>query len=190
MAHPAEALGQAGQGQLDVVAGVEGEVDRLFPLGELRRAAGHAELGAEHVQVAVGPVGAGHLLPVRAPPEQVRHPVHLARARVQEALLAQDRVGLSEADDPAGELEELGIGGVPVDPAGVVVLRIGVVVALLAVAQLVAGKDHRRALAEQQRRQHVAAALRAGVKDHRLVAGALDAEIVRCLTYGILMVTI
>ena len=44
----------------------------------------------------------------------------------------------------------------PVDPTDLVVLAVGVVVALLGPAEFVAGQHHRRALGEQQRRQHVA----------------------------------
>src|SRR6185437_11781469 len=44
----------------------------------------------------------------------------------------------------------------PVDPADLVVLAIGVVVALLSPAELIAGQQHRRPLRQDQRRQHIA----------------------------------
>ena len=63
---------------------------------------------------------------------------------------AASRRSASSAGDEVGEA---GIGSCPVQPGGVVVLAIGVVVAALAVAELVAGQQHRRALRQQQRGQ-------------------------------------
>jgi hypothetical protein len=67
---------------------------------------------------------------------------------MQEAFLAQDRVGLRKAISPLVKARKSSSRVVPVDPARLVVLAIGVVVAALGIADLVAGKEHGRALAE------------------------------------------
>jgi hypothetical protein len=67
----------------------------------------------------------------------------------------------------------------PVDPAELVVLAVGVVVALLGVAELVAGEQQRDAFGEQQRGQQVAALAGAYGQSAREVlaeADAVDAE--------------
>ena len=66
---------------------------------------------------------------------------------------------------------------IPVEPGDVAVLAIGVVVAVLGAAELVAGEQHRRALREQQRRQHVALLPLAQRDDRRVVGRALGAAI-------------
>src|SRR5262249_42883383 len=65
----------------------------------------------------------------------------------------------------------------PVDPAGRIVLAIGVVVAALAVADLVAGEQHRHALRQQDRAQEVAAQLPPQRDDGGVVGRTFDAAI-------------
>ena len=67
--------------------------------------------------------------------------------------------------------------GGPVEPGGRVVLAIGIVVALLAVADLVAGTQHGRALRQRQRGQHGAAYLAALRVDAGIIRGPLDAKV-------------
>src|SRR3546814_20059858 len=79
-----------------------------------------------------------HLAAVEGEPLHVLLAVLGAAAPVQEPALAQAGVRLAEGDDLAGEVEQRGIACRPVDPANGIVLAEGVVVALLAVADLVA----------------------------------------------------
>ena len=76
----------------------------------------------------------------------------------EEARTAQDRESVAQRDDPSDELDQRGavLRYVPVDPAERIVLSVGIVIALLAAAEFVAGQDHRRALRQQQRRKQIA----------------------------------
>jgi len=65
----------------------------------------------------------------------------------------------------------------PIDPADLVVLTIGVVVALLRPADLVAGAQHGNALREEQDREQVSLLPLAERANRRVVARALDAAI-------------
>ena len=65
------------------------------------------------------------------------------------------RVVLPQGNDPPREGEQLLVGVVPVEPRHLVVLAVGVVVAALRAAELVAGEQHRHALREEQRREQV-----------------------------------
>ena len=70
--------------------------------------------------------------------------------------------------------EELGIVALfPTEPADLVVLAVRIVVAHLRVVELIAGEQHRQALREQQRREHVALLLRAQVLDALIVGRRL-----------------
>ncbi len=83
--------------------------------------------------------------------------------------MAQGRQFLHELDQAFAALADL-----PVEPTRLVVLVVGVVVAALGTAELVTGEQHRRALTEQQRRQHVAdLALPHGI-DRRVIGRPLD----------------
>ena len=160
------------------LARVEHEEQRVVALGIIRRSGGHAQLGAQDACLGIVPVGLRHGRAVGPPPEQILQPVDGAFARMQEPLLAQDRMGAAKGDHMAGEFQEIRIRGRPVDPAGPVVLAIGIVVAPLRIPDLVARKDHRRPLAQQQRRHHVAPPQRAGGADRGIRRRALHAEIV------------
>ena len=67
------------------------------------------------------------------------------------------------------EGQQLAVGVRPIEPAGGVVLAIGVVVALLAVADLVAGIEQRRALGQQQGGEHRALDAGAGTPDRGVI---------------------
>src|SRR5689334_9137835 len=73
---------------------------------------------------------------------------------------------------------------VPADPADLVVLAIGVVVAGLRVADLVAGKEQRNALRQHKAGQHVLAQLPAQAENGRIVGRALDTAIVAVVVVG------
>ena len=95
----------------------------------------------------------------------------------EEPPATERRVPPPQVDQRGGELDQRLVGLVPVHPAELVVLGVGVVVALLGAAHLVAVQQHRRALAEQQGGQEVA--LRAGPhrQDHRVVGRPLGAVV-------------
>src|SRR5215471_18163671 len=73
---------------------------------------------------------------------------------------------------------------VPEHPADFVVLAIGVVVAELGVAHLVAGEDQWRALREQEAGEHILAQLTAQSENLRIVGRAFDAAIVAVVVAG------
>ena len=60
---------------------------------------------------------------------------------------------LVQMDQVRRETDQVLVGALPVQPADGVVLVVGVVVALLGAAHLIAGSQHRRALRQQQRGQ-------------------------------------
>ena len=70
---------------------------------------------------------------------------------------------------------------VPVDPADLAVLGVGVVVAVLGAAQLVAVQQHRHALAEQQRGDEVALLAGPRLEDLGVVGRALHAVVPRAV---------
>ena len=72
----------------------------------------------------------------------------------------------------------------PADPADVVVLAIGVVVASLAVADLVAGQDQRRTLRQQQTRKLISSQLTSQRNDIGIVGRPLMAAIVAVIVAG------
>ena len=69
------------------------------------------------------------------------------------------------------------VGEIPVDPADLVVLAVGVVVAALRAIQLVARQQHRHALREEQRGQHVAHLAAAQRDDAPVVGRTFDAAV-------------
>ena len=74
---------------------------------------------------------------------------------------------------------ELAVAALPVEPGDRIVLRIGVVVAVLGAAEFVAGGEHDAAARGKQRRQHGAAIAPACFDDRRIGALALDAVVPR-----------
>ena len=93
------------------------------------------------------PVLVRHLLARRVEERDVLD-VRAADRPAQEELPAlEDRLAPPDEDQLAGEFQELllPVVQVPVEPGQLVVLAVGVVVALLAVAQLVAAEHHRHA---------------------------------------------
>src|SRR4051812_40452890 len=114
---------------------------------------------AEALGAPVLPVRLLHLGRFRGEPGHVLHiEVRVVRTG-EEAAALQDGVAHADLDQALGELEELAAAVVqlrPIDPVDFVVLAVGVVVAELAAAELVAGEDHRRAERQQQGREKIA----------------------------------
>ena len=107
---------------------------------------------------AIRPVLLRHLRAVGADPGDVLglHPgVRLAG---EEGTPSQNGVVLHDLDDVAYEVAQLlaSFADLPVEPADLVVLAVGVVVAQLRAADLVATEQHGHALGEEQRGQEVA----------------------------------
>ena len=101
------------------------------------------------------------------------HPQNPPTKRPLVALMKQARafgVGVVVATQPQGGLGQLvdvepGVVGPPVDPRDLVVLDVGVVVAPLRTAALVACRDHRRPARQAQRDHHVRRRLAASAND-------------------------
>ena len=91
--------------------------------------------------------------------------------------MPQQRLAPAQRQQIGHETLRVGLGARPVQPAGGIVLAVGVVVALLAVAELVAGTEHRRALGQQQAGQHRATHAQAQLGDGGIHGRALDAEV-------------
>src|SRR5205823_11915295 len=71
------------------------------------------------------------------------------------AAAVEDAVRAAQVDEHAGEEEQRLVDVLPVVPGELVVLAVGIVVALLGAADLVAAVDHRDALREEQRGEEV-----------------------------------
>src|SRR5207244_9479243 len=97
------------------------------------------------------------------------------------AAAVEHRVVAAELGQPGGEREEVGVVVLegPVEPGDLVVLAVGVVVAALAAAHLVAAEDHRDALGQEDRRQEVALLAPAQRPDLGVVGRALHAAVPR-----------
>src|SRR6187551_3622634 len=78
----------------------------------------------------------------------------------------------------------------PADPADLVVLAVGVVVAVLGVADFVAGQDQRHALRQQQGRQLILAQLAAQCGYRHIVSRAFVAAIVAVVVAGAVAVVL
>src|SRR5262249_19433719 len=115
---------------------------------------------------AVGAVGAAAVQPA-------------LRAKLGE-LAAQP----GQMADEVGEILGLVAKTVPIDPADLIVLAVGIVVAVLRIADLVAGEQQRRTLREQEAGELVLPQLAAQRDDIGIVGRALDAAIVAVIVVG------
>jgi hypothetical protein len=105
----------------------------------------------------ITPIFQGHLRAIWPNPGDVFDAVGGNGAAGEEAAAAKQRVGPGDREHLLGELEQIGLRRieVPIQPAQLVVLAVGVVVALLGARYFVAVGNHRHALREGQRGQHV-----------------------------------
>jgi len=124
----------------------------------------------------IEPVVLAHGRPVGGAPRDVRQAATLGLTG-EEAAPAEDGMLGAQPHDGPGELEHVLVDRWPVDPRGLVVLAVGVVIAVLGAADFVAVQDHRHALAEQKRGNHVAPLPRARRRDLRILRGCLDATV-------------
>ena len=85
-----------------------------------------------------------------------------------------------KADQQLDKRQEIGIyllAALPIEPAGVVVLTIRIVVALLCARELIAHEQHRHADREEDRRQKIALLLRAPRENAAVPRRALDTKV-------------
>jgi hypothetical protein len=109
---------------------------------------------ADGLSEAGVPVVVGHLLAVGPQPGEILDAADAAS--LEPAPAPEHRVLTPEGDDALTPLREVGVDVVPAEPRDLVVLAIGVVVAALRSAELVAAEEHGDALRQQQRRDEVA----------------------------------
>src|SRR5208283_4659223 len=122
--------------------------------------------------VLVRPVGARHLGACGGEPLQFG-----CFCAGKETAAAEDRVGLAEGDEPFGVVLQLSVGLGPVEPGDLVVLAVGVVVAALGPAHLIAAEQHRHAEGQQQGGEHGAGLAGAQREDAGVVGGAFGAAV-------------
>jgi len=113
-----------------------------------------------------------------AVPRDVGHPVVVGRT-VVEGRGAQRGVAPAEVEQEPPEAHEarVPVDERPVEPRGLVVLVVGVVVPALRAARLVAGEEHRHAARDEQHDREVADLPLAQRLDLRVVGLALDAAV-------------
>src|SRR5271165_4458254 len=101
-------------------------------------------------------------------------------------------MGFAELDELAGELQQLGAPFVelPVVPADLVVLAVGVVVAVLGAAELIAAAQHGNALRKKQRRQQVALLALACGEDFRIVGRTFNAHVPGVIVVGAVLIVL
>ena len=95
----------------------------------------------------------------------------------QEGVARQGGVGAARLGEPLRERDQRSVGVAPVNRGRRVVLGIGVVVALLAEAELGAHREHRGPARGEQERQEVAPVARPRRDDRRVLARPLDAVV-------------
>ena len=139
-----------------------------------------------HVQVGVVPVLLLHLAPRGVHPGEVLGAAVDRRGAVEVVALPQRGVLAAQPQRGLGDVVDVepGVVGPPVDPGDLVVLDVGVVVAALGAAALVAGGDHRRAVRQAQRGHQVGRLRRRRAVDLGVVGLALDAEVPGAVVVG------
>ena len=136
-----------------------------------------AQVHPQHRSTGLLPVAIFLFAPVGVQPDDVPHAV--PKLAGQELVAGEHRMSASEVVQCRNEIHQRAVGMVPVDPGDVVVLRVGVVVAQLRAAELVALLDHWSAATEKQRREQGAHIVCASGDNLCVVAGALHAAVPR-----------
>ena len=106
---------------------------------------------SETTHVALFPILVRHFLAIRPKPGQVFDVRAVNASPLEKLSTPEDGMRRSKHDQPAGKCEErlLFTRDVPIEPAHVVILTIGVIIPILRSANLVAAADHGNALREQ-----------------------------------------
>ena len=151
-----------------------------------------AQIDAETAREIVCPLFVVHLVAVGLEPVDVLDARAVDGAALEEVAAAEDRVFAAQRDDALHEGEEFPVvgGKIPVHPADLVVLAVGVVVAVLGAAHLVAGHQHWHALGEKQGRQQVALLLRAQGIDAGIIGRPLGAAVPGVVVVGAVTVVL
>src|SRR5690606_3810258 len=120
-----------------------------------------------------------HLRAVRAQPQEILDARAGYLAPAEEMPAAEHGVLAAQPHHALHERQELALlrAEIPVKPADLVVLAVGVVVAALGAPDLVAAEQHRYALRQQQRGDEIALLLGAQAPDLGVVRRPLDAAV-------------
>jgi len=84
----------------------------------------------------------GHFVSVRLEPGDVIEVGAPDGFPFEPMFTGEDRVAFAELDKFACEVDEILVGGIPVEPGDVVVLAVGVVIAFLGVSYFIPGEEH------------------------------------------------
>jgi len=140
------------------------------------------------------PVGGGHLPAVSPQPHHVLDEPSGCRLTPQKAVAPKSWMGAPKSDQSAHEFEQRSalraFGQGPVDPADVVVLTIGIVVAPLAPTELVASQQHRRAEREKESGQKVALLPQAPAAYPGVVGWTFGAEVRAVVIVGSILISL
>src|SRR5581483_4104837 len=133
-------------------------------------------LGKTCLPVLVGELPAVRLVPADLPGGAVPDGTILEpQAPVEYRMIA------AKPDEPAGEGQQIDVGSLPVEPGQLVVLAVGIVVALLRAADLVAAEQHGDALRQEQRGQEVALLPGPKLIDGRVRGGPFSTAVPRAI---------
>ena len=174
---PGRSPAGSGQHEGHVVEGGVGEHQHGVALGV-------GERDRQRLDEAVGPVrpaasarrrGAASARPAARPRRPARRGSSCGAASSGSSRRSRSAPATKARNAPRARL------GAPVHPGELVVLAVGVVVALLGAAVLVAHQQHRHALADDQRRHREAPHPVAQREDRRVVGRALDAAVPRAV---------
>ena len=169
---PGHARARRGQANLRVrVRPIHRHGDAVHALA-LRRGEDRSGNGA----FGVVPLGLSHR-PVGVAPFDVRELARVERGPGKESIARQRGIGAASGNQARREGDQGSVRGAPVDGARRVVLRVSVVVAALAEAQLRAHAEHWRSARGEQEREQIALVARARLGDRRIVARPLDAVV-------------
>src|SRR5271166_6482343 len=147
-----------------VVRGIQENEERvirflLATLGQVHEPGLAAEPHRERLRLRVSPVRFRHLCTVRAQPDDVLDLGAGDGLAEEEPVAVENNMCAPKQDELADEGEQrrsFVTHALPVEPADFVILAVGVAVAALASAELVAAEQHWHPLREEQRRQEIA----------------------------------
>ncbi len=134
---------------------------------------------AQATAIGIVPLLDAHLVAIRSKPGHVLDADLFVVIAYQEAAATQDRVGLTQLDHAGDELEQRFaiFVQIPVDPANLAVLAVGIVVAVLSTRELIARHNHRRALCQQQGGEQVAHLTQTQAVDFRIFGRTFNAVV-------------
>ena len=140
---------------------------------------GAAEGAAEAACHRVLPIPKLHFAPIRPQPNDVFEPARPCRDSLVKPAAPKIGVVCAQQNCASYERAERFVlaAEIPIDPARLIVLAIGVVVAALGAAKLVAGRQHRDSQREQQRRDEIAFLAKAQGSYRGIVTVAFQAAI-------------